>query len=347
MTHFPRDANAPPLVALTNPIDPKAREQLERVAYVQLAADSGEFSIESLARRASIIVVRSPIPAKLLETAPKLLGLIRYGAGVDMIPVLEASLYGVAVTNAPNANFRSVAEYVLGQMVSLARKLATADSMLRSKGWAEARSFSSDGIELEGKTLSIVGMGRVGTHLAHICQAAFNMRVLGVRRSNAAIAATGVVQETLDEALKQADILVLACPLTQDTRGLINADQLQKMKPTAQLINVSRGPVIEEAALIDALSNGRLAGAALDVFNDEPLPIDSPLLKAPNVLLTPHVAGVTHESLARIGEVVVQQTLTLLNGKLPEHLVNHEAKMAIQARLDRLVNTAQKKSGST
>lgn len=337
MTLIPRN-QAPPLVVLTNPIDLVTRKQLERIAQVKQVNDSSACTLESLISQAHIIVVRSPIPATLLANAPKLVALLRYGAGIDMIPVLEASKYGIAVTNTPDANYKSVAEYALGQMISLTRKLAAADKSLRTNSWIEARDFAADSFELEGKTLSIVGMGKVGTHLAHISQAAFNMRVLGVRHSKKPLTAANVIQATLDEALRQADLVVLACPLTADTHKLISAERLKQMKPTAQLINIARGPVIDEAALITALSNNELAGAALDVFTDEPLPPNSPLFKTPNILLSPHIAGVTNESLERIGMVVVEQAHALLNGTLPKNLVNTEAKTDITKRLERLIN---------
>lgn len=326
------NASELPLIVLTDPIDHASREALERVARLRLVADREGDELASLAAQASIIIVRSPVPAALLTAAARLVGLVRYGAGVDMIPVAEASRLGVAVANAPEANARSVAEYALGQMLSLARKLNECDRLLRLDGWNMARGLSRDGYDLQGKTLAIIGMGSVGSQLARMSRAGLDMRVLGVRRSMAPLP-PGVERATLDDALREADVVVLACPLSEETRGFIDARRLRLMKPTAWLINVSRGPVVDEAALVRALAARQLGGAALDVFNEEPMPPGSPLLQTPNLILSPHLAGITRESLARIGRITVEQTLALLEGRLPSHLVNREAARAILARM--------------
>jgi D-3-phosphoglycerate dehydrogenase len=157
------------------------------------------------------------------------------------------------------------------------------------------------------------------------------MRVLGVRRSPAADTPT-LRYLGLQQALPEADYLVLACPLTEQTRGLIGAAELAQLKPGTRLVNVARGPVVDEAALVTALASGRLAGAALDVFATQPLPPDSPLRQLPNVLLSPHLAGITVESMARMSEGVLAQLLAMFRGELPQHLRNPEARDAILAR---------------
>lgn len=288
----------------------------------------------ALASEAHVIIVRSPIPRSLPSQTCKLLGLVRYGAGVDMIPVAEASKHGIAVTNAPNANANSVAEYAIGQMLNLARKLPEANQMLRSAGWPAARALAPHGVDLRGKTVAVIGMGNIGSLIAHKCHAGFDMTVLAVRRSPPS-GRNAFSHTTLDDALARADVVILSCSLSEETRGLIDSRRLSLMKPAAWLINVSRGPIVDENALAEALRAGRLGGAALDVFAEEPLPGDSALRALPNVILSPHMAGITRESLDRIGEQATKQTIDLLTGKIPEHLVNPEARPSIQERLDR------------
>jgi len=333
MTNRTRPATAP-LVLLTDPIDARSQESLSQVASVLVVSVNGTNWLEA-AREASIIVVRSPIPESLPAQAQKLLGFVRYGAGVDMIPVAEASRHGIAVANAPNANSNAVVEYVIGQLLNLARKLSEVDRIARATGWHAARALAPSNSELRGKTIAIVGMGNIGGLLAQKCQAAFDMKVIAVRRPNSRNASQ-FASASLEEAASQADALVLACPLTNETRHLISTRILGLMKPGAWLINVSRGPVVDENALVHALEEGKLGGAALDVFTSQPLPSDSQLLALPNVLLSPHVAGITDESLDLIGQLVIQQTLALLSGKLPQHLVNRDSSEAISRRLARL-----------
>lgn len=323
------------LILLTNPIDQAAHDALSQVAQVcTTSVDDKNWS--ELAAEASIIIVRSPIPASLPAQAKKLLGIIRYGAGVDMIPVSEATSLGIAVANAPSANANSVAEYAIGQMLNLARKLTETDQLLRSKGWLAARQSAPSSFDLQGKRVAIVGMGGIGRRLAHKCQVGFDMQVIAVRRS-APSTPDPYINASLDEALAIADIVVLACPLSAETINLINAQRLALMKPTAWLINVSRGPIVNEEALINALQNGNIGGAALDVFAEQPMSDNSPFLSLPNTLLSPHIAGITHESLSRIGVLVTEQALALLAGRLPKHLVNREAEAAIQARVTSLL----------
>jgi D-3-phosphoglycerate dehydrogenase len=248
-----------------------------------------------------------------------------------MIPVDQASRHGVAVANVPAVNAVTVAEYALGQMLNLARQLPRIDSVLRATGWAAARQLSDNATDLGGKTLAVVGMGAIGHALARICGAGFGMRVLGVRRTPAADT-EWIRHVPLQHALPEADYLVLACPLTEETRGLIGAAEFARMKPGARLVNVARGPVVDEAALVDALRSSRLAGAALDVFATQPLPAESPLRALPNVLLSPHLAGMTLESTRRMSEGVLAQLLAMMRGELPQNLCNGEARDAILAR---------------
>ena len=324
-----------PPVLLTNPIDPEVARQLATHFDLRIANATDAASLKSASTDAHFIVVRAPLPEDLFAVAPQLRGVVRHGAGLDMIPVDVASRHGVAVANVPAVNALSVAEYVVGQMLNLARHLAHIDATLRNTSWAAARHMADDASDLQGKTVAIVGMGAIGQALARICALGFGMRVLGIRRS-AAPDTELLHYVSLAQALPQADYLVVACPLTENTRRMIGAAELASMKPGARLINVARGPVVDEAALAMALRSDALAGAALDVFSTQPLPTSSPLLSLPNVLLSPHLAGITQESMRRMSDGVASQLLEMQDGRLPRHFVNPEAQEAILARWSNL-----------
>ena len=314
----------PAHVVLTNPIDPDVTRQLAQHLRVTVAPDTQPDALRAAVRDAQLIIVRAPLPADIFEQGPLLLGAIRHGAGVDMIPIEAATAAGVLVANTPGANAVTVAEYAIGQMLQLSRRLAKIDSTLRTANWAAARVQADTGTDLYGRTLGIVGMGSIGTALARIAGAGFSMRVLGHRASDAPMPEP-VVRVSLPQLLAESDDVVLACPLTEATRGLIGAAELAQIKPGARLVNVSRGAVIDEPALIDALRSGRLAGAALDVFSTQPLPGDSPLRAFEQVLLTPHMAGITVDSMRRMGELALAQALEIVAGGRPRHLVNPDA----------------------
>jgi D-3-phosphoglycerate dehydrogenase len=326
------DSAARPVVLLTNAIHPEPHALLAARADVRIAPATDAETLIRCAAVAEVIVVRAPLPAEALAAAPLLRGLVRHGAGLDMIPIETASRLGVAVANVPGVNAVSVAEYVIGQMLALTHRLHRIDRTLRSEGWSTARALADQSIEATGRTVGIVGMGAIGVEVARICHEGLRMRVLGMRRSSAAMPAF-VTAATLDELLAQSDVVVLACPLNDSTRGMVGADRLRRMKPGAFLVNVSRGPVVDEAALIAALRDGPLGGAALDVFEQQPLPASSPLFALPNVILSTHLAGITEDSMRRMGHSAVTQTLALLDGKLPEHFVNTDVAAAVRARL--------------
>jgi D-3-phosphoglycerate dehydrogenase len=235
------------------------------------------------------------------------------------------------VANAPGANARTVAEYVIGQLINLSRHLVQVHNALNQYDWATARALSSNATELKGKCLVIVGVGAIGSMIAKICSIGFNMRVIGVTQTSTRYS-DFIEYKSLGEALGQADYLVLSCPLNEKTQGLIDHKALQMLKRGAKLINVSRGAVIDEQALISALKEGQLGGAALDVFHVQPLPETSPLRNMQQVVLSPHLAGITDESMEVMSEMVVRQIEAMEEGKLPEHLINKEQGEAIERR---------------
>ncbi|KAA0911305.1 hydroxyacid dehydrogenase [Pusillimonas sp. ANT_WB101] len=327
--------NKQPFVLLTDAIAPSATALMAARAHVEIAKDKSEQGLIDAARLADVIVVRSPLPPALFEQATRLRGVVRHGAGIDMIPVDAASRHGVAVANVPGGNAGSVAEYAIGQMLNLSHKFTHIDKTLRQEGWSAARALSDNKVEIEGQTLGIVGIGQIGQNLARKAHHGFNMNVIAYRPSGAP-SDSFVEMVDLPALFERSDFIVLACPLNEKTKGLVDASLLARMKPTACLINVSRGGVIDEPALIDVLSKGHIRGAALDVFTTSPLPASSPLLQLGNVLVTSHIAGITKQSMQCMGEGAAKQVLQILDGQLPEHLWNSECRDEIVARFERL-----------
>ena len=321
------------LIFLTNPVHPLVHAEMQTFAQVSVAASTRDEDLIAGAREASIVVVRTPIPTALFDQAPNLLGVIRHGAGVDMIPIDVATKHGVAVANAPGTNAVTVAEFAVGQMLSLAHKNAIVNQRMRTGGWTNARPLADQGIELSGKKVGLVGLGAIGQAVAKMCHFGFGMSVCGYRPSGQA-SLDFIEVTSLEQVFAQSDFVVLACPLNDSTKGLVSRSLLAKLKTTAYLINVARGAVVDQPALVDALREQRLAGAALDVFVQQPLPLDSALYGMENVLLSPHMAGVTDDSLRAMGRSVANQARQILSGQLPEHLVNREAARKVQQRLD-------------
>jgi D-3-phosphoglycerate dehydrogenase len=322
-----------PRILLTQAISDAATERLASLGEVVIADDTSACRLKELVATAHAIVVRTQLPDGIFAAAPHLLGAIRHGAGVDMIPIAQATARGILVANVPGVNAQSVAEHVVGTMIMLGRRFGRIASDLRNPqaGWAAARAHAPTGRELSGKTLGIVGFGNVGTALARICHYGLGMNVLAANRSPIP-ATTGVTQRDLDELLTLSDYVVLTCPLTEQTRGLINAARITRMKQGACLINVARGPVLDESALLRALQTGHLGGAGLDVFETQPLPIDHPFYRLDNVVLTPHVAGISDESMLRMGLGTVNAVASILRGERPASLVNPEAWEAFASR---------------
>ncbi len=312
-----------PIVLLTNPIDPVGVAQLEQVAEVRLASARDADTLRREVADADGLMVRAQLPDDIFEHAPRLRAVVRHGAGLDMIPVAAATARGLPVANCPNTNAVAVSQYAIAQMLALARRLPWIMSRLRSGDWEGARAMAEPAQELAGQTLGIVGVGAIGTELARAAGQGLRMHVLGYRRQ-LGLVPSPIEAVELDELLRRSDFVALACPLSAETRGLLSAERLRLMKPEAFLINVSRGAVVDQAALVDALREGRLAGAALDVFEVQPLPAGDELLALESVLPTPHLAGLTRQSMRRMSELAASQMLQMLEGSAPKHLVNSE-----------------------
>jgi D-3-phosphoglycerate dehydrogenase len=250
------------------------------------------------------VIVRSgtTLTRALIEGAPRLRVIGRAGVGVDNIDIDAATERGVAVLNAPSGNTTSAAELTFALLLSLARRIPAADRSMRSGEW-DRTSFR--GMELHGKTLGLVGAGRIGAEVARRARA-FGLRVVAYDPylSDERADTLGLVVAPLDHVLEEADILSLHVPLTEATENLIDAGALARMKPGAFLINASRGGVVDEAALVDALRAGRLGGAALDVFADEPPATDHPLRGMEGVVLTPHLGAATREAQRSVAQEI-------------------------------------------
>lgn len=269
--------------------------QDDRFELVESTGLSGEELREAVAR-ADGVVVRSTttLDAAALEGSQRLRVIGRAGVGVDNIDVQAATARGIAVFNAPSGNTTSAAELTMALILGAMRKVAEADRSMRAGEWDRKRFR---GFELHGKTLALVGAGRIGGEVARRARV-FGMRVIAfdpyLQEERAK--QLGITIASLEEAMRQGDVISLHVPLTDATRNLIGAPQLALVKPTAVLVNAARGGVLDEMALVDALREGRLAGAALDVYDAEPLPADHPLRSTENVLLTPHIGAATVEA---------------------------------------------------
>ena len=263
--------------------------------------------------RAHALLVRSDtlVTAELIDLAPELRVIGRAGAGVDNIDVAVATRRGIPVLNAPGANTVSAAEHTLALLFALVRRIPWAAQSMREGAW-DRKSFA--GIELRGKTLGVIGLGRIGAHVARVARA-IGMTVVAHDPYLPAQRAEdlGVVLRPLDDVLAAADVVTLHMALTETTRHLLDRARLARMKRGAVLVNAARGELVDEAALVEAVKTGHLAGAAVDVFAAEPLPADSPLRAESRLLLTPHLAASTKEAQDRTALEICQAVLDALD----------------------------------
>ena len=266
------------------------------------------------------VITRSgtPVTADLLQAGGDRLKVVgRAGIGVDNIDIDAATRRGIAVVNAPNGNVRAAAEHTIAMLFALCRNIPQADRLLREGVWGKNRFMGS---EIAGKTLGIIGFGKVGTQVARRAQA-LDMEVIAYDPFIGQ--GPDVPLVSLDDLLRRADIVTLHVPSTPITTNMIGERELDLMKESAFLINCARGRVVDEQALYDACRNGRIAGAALDVFAHEPMTA-SPLLELPNVIVTPHLGGTTHEAMQASAIEVAQQVRCLLRGEYATHIINPE-----------------------
>jgi D-3-phosphoglycerate dehydrogenase len=273
-----------------------------------------------------IIVRQGKITAGVQEAAGTLRVICKHGVGTDNIDIGAATRRGIPVMFTPSANFESVAEHTLALILCLIRRLRIEDKRIRSGVFEKAKY---DGLELGGKSLGVVGFGRVGRRLSELA-APFRLNVVVYHPSRTVEVLPRHISkaQALEELYAQADILSLHCPLTPDTRGMIDARALARMKRGVYLVNTARGGIVNETDLLHALQEGRVAGAALDVFEVEPPPPDHPLLRMDNVIFTTHIAGVSDNSYRNMGMDSVRNVLAVLRGESldMESVVNREVR---------------------
>jgi phosphoglycerate dehydrogenase-like enzyme len=240
--------------------------------------------------------------------------------GYDAIDVTAATRYGVAVTTTPGANDRTVADFAMTLILALARRLLDADRAVREGRWLRPPA-----VDLQGKTVGIVGMGAIGKHVARRAHG-FECRLLAydVVQDLEYAERYGVRYVPLEELLREADFVTLHAPLLASTQHLIGEPQLRMMKPSASLVNTARGPLVDEAALLRALREGWIASAGLDVFEEEPLPANHPLLELPNTIVSAHVAGISRESIQAMSRFACADVVAVLEGRQPRHCLNPE-----------------------
>jgi D-3-phosphoglycerate dehydrogenase len=311
-------------ILITDDLSPQSLERLK-------AAEDANFDMvhrPSLERLREIIpsydalIIRSSVEvgADLLEAASQLKVIGRAGVGLDNVDIDAASLRGVIVMNTPGANTIATAEHAMAMLLALCRHVPQADASTRVGQWMRSQFL---GVQLYRKTLGVVGLGRVGAQVARRGRA-FGMTVLAFDPyiSDDVARELNVILVDLDELWARSDFITLHTALTPETRSLISAQAIARMKPGVRLVNCARGALVDEAALVDALRSGHMAGAALDVFSDEPLPEDSSLRSFPNVVLTPHIAASTVEAQRDVGTQIVDQVLAALREEDFRNAVN-------------------------
>lgn len=302
-------------------------DMLDRAPGVEwgfLPEDHVELPAGSLADYHALIALTPRISAESLRGAPRLRLVARFGVGYDSVDVPACTEAGVALTITPDGVRRPVAASVLALLLALAHRLADKDRLVRENRWADRLDFMGRGVT--GRTVGLVGWGNIGREVSRLL-GPLEMRGLACDpyASAEAAAEAGVELTGLDELLERSDFVVLTCALTAETRHLIDADRLARMRPDAYLVNVSRGPVVDQRALTEALAERRIAGAALDVFEPEPPSPDDPLLRLDNVLLTPHAVCWTDEMAKGNGTSAIGAVLDVAARRHPANVVNPEA----------------------
>lgn len=273
---------------------------------------------------ALVTLLSDKIDAEVFNAASKLKIIAQMAVGFDNIDVEEATRRGIYVTNTPGVLTETTADFAWALLMAIARRVVEADRYVREGKWKVGWHPSMlIGRDIYGATLGLIGAGRIGSAVARRAKC-FNMKILyyDVVRNPQIEKEAGAVFVPLDTLLRESDFISIHVPLTKETYHLIDAEKLKLVKKTAYLINTSRGPVVDEKALYEALKEERLAGAALDVFEQEPLPVDSPLLKLNNIILTPHIASASYETRSRMAEMVAENLIAFFDGKVPPNLVN-------------------------
>jgi D-3-phosphoglycerate dehydrogenase len=263
--------------------------------------------------------------AALFRRLPSLRMVTRTGIGVDNVDLAAATAAGVVVCNTPDGPTESTAEHTVAMLLNLAKRIKQGNDNLAAGKWGP-RSGPLVGVEVQGRTLGLVGLGRIGRRVAHICGQGFGMRVIAYDPyvTPAQAEMLGVTLLDLDSVIAQADFLSLHLPATPETYHLMDRTRIAQMKDGAFLLNLARGPLVDAAALVEAVDRGKLGGAGIDVFEPEPPPVDSILRNHPLIVATPHSASVTVEGRVRIESMAVERLLAFFRGERPADVVNPE-----------------------
>ena len=314
-----------PHIVFTEPYDDQARERAARLGRVTQLKQCHPATLIQAVHDADALVIRTAtrITRDVLGHAPRLTVIGRGGSGLDNIDLEAARERGITVVHTPDVATDAVADLTVGMILSLIRGICAGDRAIRQGRFNEARAANL-GRELSSMTLGVIGMGRAGKAVARRCSHGFRMPVWFNDIVDVGPLDFPATPVTKSELYKKADIITLHVPLTDKTRSLIDATVLAECKPGACLINTSRGAVIDARAVADALHDGRLAGAAFDVFDPEPPPPDHPLLTAPNTLLTPHIGARTLTAQQRMNDVV-EDVLRVLRNEPPLHPADEQA----------------------
>jgi phosphoglycerate dehydrogenase-like enzyme len=303
-------------------------ELLRSYAEVHTLSSLDPETVVKESQGAVAIIARTPalISGPMLDAMPTVRVLSATGSGADCFDVAAAADRGIPVLHNPGVAATPIVEYALGAMIVMSKRMRELDVAVRSgQSWEPKTAYL--GRQVCGKTLGLIGLGHIGGDVARRAQAGFDMRVLGYDPlvSDERYAELAVERRMLPELLAEADIVSVHVPLLETTRHLISTDQFALMRPGTIFINASRGGVVDEAALVDALERKHLYGAAVDVFETEPAPADHPLAKFPNVLLSPHVAGLSEDAIRDLALAVARNLIGALEGERPPHIVDPSA----------------------
>ena len=320
-----------PKVLITREIPERGLSKIREFFEVDLWTDEAPPPKDVILERirdkdALVSLLTDPIDEEVFDAAPKLRIVSQYAVGYDNIKVEEATKRGIYVTNTPGVLTETVADFTFALMLAVARRVVEADRYVREGKWKVGwHPLMMVGTDVYGATLGIVGLGRIGSAVARRAKG-FNMRVIyyDVVRREDLEKELGIEYVSLDKLLEESDYVSLHTPLTPQTYHLIGEEQLKKMKKTAFLINTARGKVVDQKALYKALKEGWIAGAGLDVFEQEPISPDDPLLELDNVVLAPHAASASYETRSRMAEMVADNLIAFLKGEVPPNLVNKD-----------------------
>jgi glyoxylate reductase len=315
-----------PAATISYPINDAVRTRLEAAAVLTLAIGVPRDQLLAALPGAEGLLCNNSLPvnAELFDAAPHLRVVSGFGVGYDQVDVAEATRRGIAICNTPDVLTDCVADLTIGLILAASRKLLLNTAYVAGGAWSRREPGPGLGFDLHGKTLGLIGYGRIGRATAHRARA-FGMRIIFTDLFTDPGPGDNAVHRPLMDLMVESDIVSVHTFLAAETRHLVGARELAAMKQSAWLVNTARGPIVDEAALAAALTEGRIAGAALDVLETEPPPADAPILAAPNTILLPHAGSATAETRAAMLELCLSNFEAVLAGRPPRACVNPEA----------------------